>query len=462
MKKFSLLFSLLFASMLFAQTTQWSSVSSGLTMEIWAIDWLNSSVVWVSATTSSSTTSQVAKSTDGGATWTPVTPVPQGGGYGISVLTENIAIVSTGPGSGSGSLYRTTDGGATWTQVYTATGAWFNFVDNFSATELWAQSDPIGGTFHIVKSTDAGATWSLAANLPVPSGATTAGANGSFYRIGNVCWFGESTGSRVWKSTNKYDGPWTYGNATANNVGTLAFSSADGPGVIGFWTTTTGINRSTNGGATWTLQSTTIGDVNGTEYVVGTDYVWAASTTGIHQSSNNGLNWTANTRPAGVTQTMNVVRFYGDANLGLAGGVSGVLLRSNLPPVVPVELTSFTAVALNGTVTLEWTTATEVNNKGFDVERSSDNQNFSVIGFVNGFGTTTEGKSYSFSDAGLAEGKYFYRLRQIDYNGDFEYSPVIEADVTAPSVFLLSQNYPNPFNPSTKISYSIAEAGHVK
>lgn len=460
MKKYFLLLTLILSTSLFAQ--QWINTTENFTTDVWAVDWLNASVVWASATTSSATSTQVGKSTDGGTTWTIVTNVPQGGGYGIAVFSENVICVSTGPGSGNGSIYRTTDAGTTWTQVYTATGAWFNFIDNISATEGWAQSDPIGGLFHIVKTTDAGATWTLASNLPSPPSSSVMGCNGSFWRVDNTCWFGASYATLVYKSIAGYNGPWTTGTTTTQSVGTLAFSSASGPGVAAFWSTTTSINRSTDGGATWTAQTTAIGTPNGVEYVRGTDYVWAATTTGVWQSSNNGVTWTQNTRPTGVTATMNVVRFFGDANVGIAGGVGGVLLKSTLPPIVPVELTSFTASAGNDNVTLNWTTATEINNKGFEVERSSNNADFSVIGFVNGKGTTTETSDYSFTDNNLTQGTYYYRLRQIDFDGQFEYSNVVEAVIEAPSVFALNQNYPNPFNPSTKINYSVAAPGNVK
>jgi photosystem II stability/assembly factor-like uncharacterized protein len=459
MKKYFILFSLILSTTLFAQ--QWTSVTTGMSFDVWGIDYLDANTVWVTGTTASSTTTQVAKSTDGGNTWTLCTAVPQGGGYGLAVLSATNAVIATGPPSGDGRIYRTTDGGTTWTQVYTTSGAWFNFADNLSATELWAQSDPIGGFFHIVKSTDGGATWSLATNPPAPS-AGAAGANNCYYRIGNTLWFGESTANKVWKSTNGYNGPWTSGTATVNNVGTIAFSSASGPGVAGFWTITTSVNRTTDGGATWTNQNTTIGNVHGLEYVHGTNYVWAATTTGIFQSSDNGATWVANTRPASVTAVMNSVRFYGDANIGLCGGVGGVLLKSTLPPVVPVELTSFVASVIDGNVNLNWTTASEINNKGFEVERSINNVDFGVVGYVNGNGTTTEIKNYSFTDRGLAQGNYYYRLRQIDFNGQSEYSNVVAVEISSPVEFSLNQNYPNPFNPSTVINYSLAEAGNVK
>jgi hypothetical protein len=130
--------------------------------------------------------------------------------------------------------------------------------------------------------------------------------------------------------------------------------------------------------------------------------------------------------------------------------------------IVPVELTSFTADVANGNVSLKWTTATEINNRGFEIERSNDNNDFRVIGFVSGNGTTSEVQNYSFSDNGLPLGKYYYRLKQVDFNGQYEYSDVVEVNLDVPGTFTLNQNYPNPFNPSTRISYSLAEAGHVR
>jgi hypothetical protein len=122
--------------------------------------------------------------------------------------------------------------------------------------------------------------------------------------------------------------------------------------------------------------------------------------------------------------------------------------------LVPVELTSFTANANYGEVNLQWITATETNNQGFEVQRSNGSD-FETIAFVNGFGTTTETQVYTYSDRSVEVGSYSYRLKQVDFDGTFNYSKVVEANVPAPATFALEQNYPNPFNPSTKINFQL-------
>ncbi|MDP3831986.1 MAG: hypothetical protein Q8Q47_11990, partial [Ignavibacteriaceae bacterium] len=131
---------------------------------------------------------------------------------------------------------------------------------------------------------------------------------------------------------------------------------------------------------------------------------------------------------------------------------------------LPVELTSFTAATSSAptgsaSVTLNWTTATEVNNYGFEIQRSVVNNQRSeweTIGFVEGNGNCNSPKDYSFIDENVSAGNCLYRLKQIDYNGGFSYSSEVEINVEAiPTEFALYQNYPNPFNPSTKIKYSI-------
>lgn len=129
---------------------------------------------------------------------------------------------------------------------------------------------------------------------------------------------------------------------------------------------------------------------------------------------------------------------------------------------LPVELTSFTASVESGNVTLQWSTATEVNNYGFEIERSADNGvSFRKIGFVQGNGNSNAPKSYSFIDAPLS-GKYQYRLKQLDNDGSYTYTNTIVVDCNTSFDYALHQNYPNPFNPETVISFSLPVSSHIK
>ncbi len=139
----------------------------------------------------------------------------------------------------------------------------------------------------------------------------------------------------------------------------------------------------------------------------------------------------------------------------------------SLDNLLPVELTSFSAAVIGKDVKLSWNTATEINNYGFEIERSVisngvRNLNWEKIGFVNGNGNSNSPKNYSFVDDKVNAGKYSYRLKQIDNDGQYEYSKTIEVDVNGVKEYKLTQNYPNPFNPATTIQYILPQAGMVK
>ncbi len=153
--------------------------------------------------------------------------------------------------------------------------------------------------------------------------------------------------------------------------------------------------------------------------------------------------------------------------VGATAIVHGALLGNgaitvNAASVLPVELVSFTATSNRMNADLRWSTATEVNNYGFEVERRQS-ADWSKVGFVAGAGTSNSPRDYSYTDNNLSSGRYTYRLKQVDNNGAFSYHGSVEVVITetATTSFALSQNYPNPFNPSTQIQYSLEKTAQV-
>lgn len=129
---------------------------------------------------------------------------------------------------------------------------------------------------------------------------------------------------------------------------------------------------------------------------------------------------------------------------------------------VPVELTSFNAELTDNKVNLSWATSSEINNHGFEIQKSSDKERgFFTIGFVKGAGTTSENSFYKFTDKTLAAGTSYYRLKQVDLDGSFRYYGPVEIKYSGITDYELSQNYPNPFNPTTVINYAIPQDGEV-
>lgn len=180
----------------------------------------------------------------------------------------------------------------------------------------------------------------------------------------------------------------------------------------------------------------TTGDSSAAVYYAGTNY-------NLFYGTNVYANYRSKTSSTldAPTNIFNVIKNFVESNGGL----------------VPVELASFSAATDRDKVILNWRTVSELNNSGYDIERKSISGNsWAKIGFIQGNGTSNIEKNYSFTDVGLTKGSYNYRLKQIDFNGNYKYYDLSsEVNIGVPFKFDLSQNYPNPFNPSTKINYDL-------
>jgi hypothetical protein len=125
--------------------------------------------------------------------------------------------------------------------------------------------------------------------------------------------------------------------------------------------------------------------------------------------------------------------------------------------VLPVELTDFVALEDHGDILLRWATASETNNAGFSVEHTVNAGIFREIGFVPGVGNSNDRADYSFRVNDIKPGRHSFKLKQVDFDGSFHFSPIVEIDVETPGRFILENAYPNPFNPQATIRFSIRE-----
>jgi photosystem II stability/assembly factor-like uncharacterized protein len=343
----------------------------------------------------------------------------------------------------SGTILKTTNAGISWESQLSSTT---NSLTSVFFTDI--NNGTVVGQYGIIKrTTDSGQNW-----FSQISPSTTGLSDVFFTDYNNGIIVGGA--GTILKTTDSGQNWYTRTSPTGYTLYDVIFTdSKNGFAVGGFrWEFPVSvIIKTTDGGDSWStrlyannscLLNISFFDAN--------NGIASGDNGVMYSTSNGGTNWIQLPR---VTYNDIYASSGIDANSITIVGEYGVILNKK-DLTIPIELTSFTAFISFNCINLNWSTATELNNYGFEIERSSDKTDWRTIGFRNGKGTTTEPQNYSFIDDlfGVNSQKLYYRLKQIDFNGTFEYSDIVEVDI-APLSFALHQNYPNPFNPSTKISW---------
>lgn len=398
---------------------------------------------------------QVVVSNDYGATFTSVA---------LSVSNADLRAIymhdaTSGYAVGSGGrIWKTTDGGNNWELYDAATIQAFSsvdFIDNLNGIVS-------GNGGQIWKTNDGGANW-----LSISNTGLTIGFNGCALIDTNTALV---TGSNlVFKTTN---GGTSWSQITPGvPIGPTSrirmINDTTGYLIGGSGTSQQGyIFRTMDAGDTWinTNFPYTGSMIYDIAFRSDSDYVVVGIGGNVFHTKNGGSSWEQyNLGLLNVVQSQVIGLTFVHQDTIIVGGAGASLVKVAVEPIIPVELVSFTASITNNSIRLFWTTATELNNRGFQIERKlSNSDEWNILGFIQGAGTSTESRTYVYDDFNINTGSYNYRIRQFDFDGTASvYNLPETVEFGAPVNFELSQNYPNPFNPSTTISFSIPNKDYV-